>query len=76
MQTRLLEVKCLNVYSPFHTSLYKIYLHSGSKTGTQSWNLKVNVFGIIFLIEEPIVLLLNMHSGYAFYFLMNNRLLF
>lgn len=28
-------------------------------------NLKVNGFGIIFLILEPRVLLLKMHSGYA-----------
>lgn len=31
----------------------------------QTWNLKVNAFGIIFLIQEPRVLLLKMHSGYA-----------
>lgn len=32
----------------------------------KSWNLKVNVLSIIFLMQEPIVLLLNMRSGSAF----------
>lgn len=30
--------------------------------------LKVHVFGIFFLIQESIFLLLNTHSGYAFFF--------
>lgn len=42
----------------------------------QSLNLKVNVFGIIFLIQEPIVLLLNMHSGYAFLFFEEQHITF
>ena len=62
----ILEVKSLNVYSPFHTALQKIYLHSGSKTCMRSWNLKINVFSVIFIKQEPIVLLLNMRSDCAF----------